>query len=157
MIVLFTMSIADNPEIAKHIVEQALQGISQRDIAAEYGVNQTTIAKSLKKPVVRALLEKAYLDIASLAPSVATVYSDAIAGKSEDLDERKFRLGAAKEIAGMIGLSPVRDSHNNVFFTNIIAPTAVTLSPMVARMLDKLADSSVDDDSIDVEYVDGST
>lgn len=150
---LFTMGLADNPRIVQKLIESRMSGHTMKEIASDVDVSEATVSRSLAKPVVRHLLEKAYTDLCSLAPKVTEVYSDAIAGKSEDLDERKFRLSAAKDVSAMIGLSPVRDSHNNVFFTNIIAPTAVTLSPMVAKLLDKLADSSVDEDTVDVEYV----
>ena len=151
------MGLADSPTIVQKLIESRVQGESMQNIANDVGVNVSTVSRALAKPVVRQLLEKAYIDLAGLAPHVYGVYASEIQANPETIDGRKLRLSAAKDVAGMIGLSPVRDSHNNVFFTNIIAPTAVTLSPTVAKLLARLGDGSVDDDSIDVEYVDDST
>lgn len=147
-------TIANNPRIVKKLINSTLEGKSAHQIASDMGVNQTTVSRTLSKPVVRALLEKAYLDLASLAPEVYTAYSDELRAIPTGIDERKLRLAAAKDVSGMIGLSPVRDSHNNVFFTQIVAPIAIQLSPLVASLLHRIAQAPSEDgeDSIDVDY-----
>ena len=149
------MSLADNPEIVKRIIKSKIKGNSLRQIEAEVGVSDSTALKVLNKPVARQMLEKAYYDLVQLAPHVYDTFAGEIKAipAASDMDGRKLRVSVAKEIAAMIGLSPVRDSHNNVFFTNIIAPTQVTLSPLVSKLLSRLTDSSVDEDTVDVEYV----
>ncbi len=149
------MGIADNPTIVQKLINSTLAGKSTRQLAPELGVDHSTVARALQKPVVRQMLEKAYTDLASLAPHVYTTFESEIKASPEknDLDGRKLKVSVAKEIAGMIGLSPVRDSHNNVFFTSIIAPVAVSLSPIVTKLLDRIASSNLDEDSLDVEYV----
>ncbi len=146
------MKLASKPKEIKQLISRRVKGESLQSIATDLGVDKSTVSRALNKPVVRQLLERAYADIASLAPDVSRAYQEEIKAIPKDLDERKLRIAVAKEIAGMIGLSPVRDSHNNVFFTSIVAPTQVHLSPIVARLLDKIADPTLDDEPIDVEY-----
>jgi hypothetical protein len=131
-------SLTNNPEITRKLIDLTLQGESTHQIASEMGVNQSTVSRALNKPQVRTLLEKAYLDLASLAPQVYDNYKEEIEQKPVSIEDRKLRLNATKDVAAMIGLSPVRDSHNNVFFTQIIAPVRVELSPVVAQLLGRI-------------------
>jgi hypothetical protein len=149
------MQLADNPQVIKRIVKSRVKGNSTRQIETETGIDHSTVARALNKPLARQMLEKAYYDLVQLAPHVYDTFAGEIKAipAPSDMDGRKLRVSVAKEVAAMIGLSPVRDSHNNVFFTNIIAPTQVTLSPLVSQLLSRLTDSSVDEDTVDVEYV----
>jgi hypothetical protein len=132
------MGLADNPRIVRKLINSRLNGESTRQIATTVGVDHSTVAKALNKPMVKQLLEKAYYDLACLAPEVYTTYADELKAKPASTDDRKIKLQAAREVAGMVGLSPVRDSHNNLFFTQIVAPTTITLNPIVGSMVEKM-------------------
>jgi hypothetical protein len=136
------MGLADNPRIVRKLINSRLNGESTRQIATTVGVDHSTVAKALNKPMVKQLLEKAYYDLACLAPEVYTTYADELKAKPASTDDRKIKLQAAREVAGMVGLSPVRDSHNNLFFTQIVAPTTITLNPIVGSMVEKMLSAS---------------
>jgi hypothetical protein len=148
------MTPATSPVILQKLVNSTLEGKSTRQIETELGIDHSTVAKALQRPIARQMLEKAYLDMVNLAPHVVGTFTSEIKASPEitDYRGRKLRVEVADKISAMIGLSPVRDSHNNVFFTNIIAPTAVSLSPIVEKLLARLSSSERDEESIDVEY-----
>jgi hypothetical protein len=139
-----------NPAIAKNIAEKVLQGVKHSDIAEEYGVERHTISNAIKSTQVRDLIEKTYNDIAGLAPKVFQVYDEELNRKPTSTDDRKIRVTVAKEVAGITGISPIRDSRSNVFLTNILNPTVVALSPVVAQALARLG-VGVDEGYVDAE------
>ena len=147
------MSLADSPKVVKAILESRLDGKSQAAIAADYGIAQSTVGLTLNKPAVRAVLEKAYGELVNLAPRVAKVYEEEVFANPESVSGRELRLRAAKQVAEMVGLSPVRDATNNVFFTQVIGEQHITLNPLVSRAIERLtARIHAEEDPVDVEF-----
>jgi DNA-binding XRE family transcriptional regulator len=152
-------SLIDNPKIAKRLVEATLDGVTQRELAAEYGVSQRTIGRALETNQIKQLLQKSYEEIAQLSPHVVDFYREEITRTGTidiplTLDDRKIKLSVAKEITAASGLSPVRDSHNNLFFTQIVAPTQITINPTIEKLLDRLVDSDETLNGGEPEWVD---
>jgi len=123
-------------------VDMVIAGNTQESIAKTLGVSQPAISKALKRPEVRTLLERTFIDIASLAPHVHRVYKEEIEQPltpDTSIDARKLRVTVAGKIADAIGLSPVRDSMNNPFFVQIIQPTQINLSVPVQNALTRIS------------------
>lgn len=132
------LAISDNPSAVKRIVQGVLSGENKTLIANDLGINPSTVHNTLKKPKVKAIIEKAYDDIASLAPYVFKTYNRELTTEPQDLDDRKLQVAVAKEVSGITGISPIRDSRSSIFLTNIFAPTQINLHPMVEGMLERL-------------------
>ena len=132
------MALIDNPKAVKRIVKGVLSNENQTDIARDLGVDRVTISRSLAKPQLKALIEKTYNQIAELSPYVHAVYEDEITRAPVDNDDRKLRLSAARDIAGITGISPIRDSRSSLFLTQIFAPGKIEVHPVVERVLERL-------------------
>ena len=133
------------------IAEMSAQGASTRDIQAKTGIPFGTVAKKLKTPEIRALIDQAHSNIAVhvcvVANKLVTICMD---------DEHKDQMAAIKTYCQIMGLSP---SHaTSQFITNIyndnrqqtIAPGVMeALGPALARITGQIDDdgSSV----IDIE------
>jgi hypothetical protein len=127
--------IAKNPKAISKIINSRAKGESFRTIGEELGVTHSAIAKIAKKPEVRDMISKVYNDLASLAPKVYDTYEEELTKKPRDVEERKLRFAVAKDLTGILGMSPVRDSQKNFFLTQILQPTQITLSPVVSQLL----------------------
>jgi hypothetical protein len=130
-----TYMIVKNPKAIAKIVNMRANGESFKSIGEELGVAHTTIAKIAKRPEVRDLISQTYDNLASLAPKVYDTYSEELTKKPRDIEERKLRFSVAKDLTGILGMSPVRDSQKNFFLTQILQPTQITLSPVVNQLL----------------------
>lgn len=160
------MSLTNNPKILKHIADRVVEGSTQQEIAEDYGVSQQAISKviGLNKPYIKQLLQKAYDDLVQLSPHVVAFYKEEMTRETNDIDDRKLKASISKELTGLSGLSPVRDSTNNYFFANIVRNTQINLVPQVKQLLDRLIPlplspnsintNSTDADSTDTNYID---
>ena len=147
-------SLIRNAKIAKSIAESVVNGQTQREIAEDYGVSRHTISKALKTNEIKALVEKTYNDIVSLAPKVYDIYADEITRTPATAEDRKLRVAVARDVASISGISPIRDSRSSVFLQQILAPVSVSLSPVVELAIARLLGPAEPSDIIDVEPLD---
>ena len=146
--------IAGKLPILKDIADRLVSGENTSVIAEDYHVTPQTVRAAARSTEVRALIEKAYNDIAGLAPKVFDVYHDEINRSPATAEDRKIRLQATRDVAGITGISPVRDSRSSVFLQQILAPVSVSLSPMVELAIARLLGPAEPSDIIDVEPID---
>jgi predicted DNA-binding protein YlxM (UPF0122 family) len=133
-ILLSTMEL-QTPRAIQKIANLRVEGASLQDIATELDVSKMAISKAIKRPEVKTVIEETYNRLAMLTPKVYDAYADEISRKPLNVDDRKLRLTAARDIAGMTGLSPVRDSRSSFFLTQILNPQVNVVSPVVAQLL----------------------
>ena len=107
----------------------AAQGSSTRDIEHSTGVSKSTVARMLKKPEIRALIDRAWNNISIHVCAV----SDKLVNMALN-DDHKDQLAAIKAYTQIMGLSP---SHATTqFITQIYNDNRVqTVNPGVLAAL----------------------
>ena len=123
---------------AKQIADMAMLGMTQDKIGESLGISQQTVSRRLSRPELRAMIQREYEEIVSMAPLVRQVYEKHLRRKTKTDKQDALQVTVAKEVAEMSGMTPTRDTHNNTFLTQIIAPTVVEVSPVVRNAIAKL-------------------
>ena len=127
-----------NKAQAKKIVELTTLGLTQVEVAEKTGLSHATISRRLSRPELRAMIQREYEEIVSMAPLVRQVYEKHLRSQPTTDKGEALQVTVAKEVAEMSGMTPTRDTHNNTFLTQIIAPTVVEVSPVVRNAIAKL-------------------
>lgn len=125
-----------NPEQIATCTKLHIEGKSIRDIAPVVDRSPSAVAQTLRKPEIRALIEREAQEIINrgLRPARRTLTRlAAIGNKGTDKDMLKLSLDASKHITSMAGLSGTTPS------TVINALIQVNEAPQVSREIEGLA------------------
>lgn len=124
-----------------YIIEKKIQGASQRAIAKDLGVHQSTISRALADDQCKELLDQAQRRYVAALPQVAERFLALC------LDEDKsISTANLKELHKIVGIAP---SHTqSVFIQQIYNDNRQMLSEETSAILERLAGPA----AIDAEY-----